>query len=113
MADRIAAESRDRTQDARSQTQIIRRVRVRLQTDLESHEAESDGSIPAGRWAWCKILYGNGGGGWVEKGERFRVWDPWNSETEGYQLSEGDDAKAEYVRWGVNRYEFYDAPCKE
>lgn len=87
-------------------------VRVKLQSDLEQHDADADAKIPAGRWAWCKRLRFENGG-WIEFGKQFRVWDPWNSELEGYQLATGDEAKAEYVRWGAKRYEFYDAPCTE
>lgn len=107
----------DRTRELPPATATERRLRVRLQTDVEEHEADPEASprpIPAGRWAWCKVLYWNpdadeGVGDWEEQGVQFRVWDPWAEG--GYELTEGTDAKAERVRWGVNRYEFYDAPC--
>jgi hypothetical protein len=101
---------RERQTSDQNHPQSERFVRVRLQADVEEHEAEGD--IPAGRWAMCKMLYGSIEAGvltWVEYGPEFRVWDPWDEG--GYELLEGTDAKAEHVHWGVDRYEFYDAPC--
>lgn len=104
----MANSERSRTRAPRPASDL--RVRVKLQTDVEHHEAE--GEIPAGRWAYCKRMRLKNGA-WEVYGQQFRVWDPWDDEEEGYDLSTDDEAKAEYFRSGANRYEFYDAPCKE
>jgi hypothetical protein len=102
---------RERQTSDQNHPQSERRVRVRLQTDVEEHEADDEAGIPAGYWAMCKLLYGTIEAGvltWTEYGDEFRVWDRWDGE---YDLIEGTDAMAEYVNLGVNRFEFYDAPC--
>lgn len=115
MKTRINWARRERSRADLLAAQNERCVRVRLQADVEEHEQDVEAERPAGRWAMCKLVYRrpeldeDGKIVWDEKGDEFPVWDPWSEG--GYELTEGTDAIAHYVRWGVNRFEFLDAPC--